>query len=291
MTVGEKEEPRDTVDKYIEAWTSAQALQLESWRQGLLVPCDMISWLIGHPEHPGELSPAAAAEIGTGYAAITSQTCDVVGSGPGARHPYVQVSPVRDLSNVSENKLHDVKLGAVMEYVYLTKPPEVGAQWAVDLRISVPLLKSALLNTAPVDGFASELDEIRFANRVAARLIRPAFHDAVVETTTNLGAFISSAKKKGSRVFDGVEQVRIEVLNGTALDPKSIRYMAVTDGKPADDLVATLIDFKKTQAKRLSRVGISLATPIAVSIEKVKVKDYRNSFPTRLPMLDRGDYC
>lgn len=286
--MGEIGGPKDTVDQYIETWTPEQIRQLDAWRQGLLVPCDAIVWLTANEEHPGELQGAAAAGIGTGFAAITSQTCDIVATGPGQRHPYVQVSPVRDVSYLSDNALRDVKLGAAHQFVYLTKPPVPDGNWAVDLRISVPLLKSALLNTAPTVGFASEADEIGFAERVAAKLLRPAFHDEVVATNKELGIVIANAKKKDNRVFDRVEQIRIEVLRGTALNPKSFRYVAITDRKPDVELVPKLIDFKKAQSRRLTKAGISMATPIAVAITKMKVKDYRDYIPVFLPMLERG---
>ena len=96
---------------------------------------------------------------------ITSQTCDIVGSGPGAKHPVVQVSPLTPLSSLSADRAAAVRNGTVVELIHL--PTFDGGQWAVDLRISLPASKGVLLAQPPRPGFDNEAQTLAFAERVS----------------------------------------------------------------------------------------------------------------------------
>lgn len=179
-----------TIDNLIpESWPEDIVTALDAWRQGHLVEGDLGTWLSAAGRYDpltGDHFPdgesrlvAAASEVGdAGYLAIVSQTCDIAATGPGARHPFVQVCPVRDVGAVfSPAKVQQIRSGQIVEYVYLTKPPVSGNDWAVDLRMSIPLSKGALVAAQPVEGFANEDDELTLAARVATKFERPALHD------------------------------------------------------------------------------------------------------------------
>lgn len=85
---------------------------LADWTQGMYVRDVPIVW--AGPDADDPLFDECAETLGTNqlidtakpgsagrfaHTVITSQTCDVVGAGPGARHPHVQVSPVVQLED------------------------------------------------------------------------------------------------------------------------------------------------------------------------------------------------
>jgi hypothetical protein len=190
-------------------------------------------------------------------------------------------------------KLRQIRDGEIGEYVYLTNPPERGKEWAIDLRISVPLSKGALIADSPIDGFTSEDDELNLAARVAAKFERPALHDYLSKDLVDaLEGFVSKARRMSEDWCEDVEQIRLEV-EGDRLAPKRVRLVVVTD-VDFNGLLNTkknpLRDHWKSHKKPLKAVGIE-QTPIAFRhIDKLAIKDYRNSVPLSIPSLGRGRF-
>lgn len=114
-----------------------------------------------------------------GWAIVTSQTCDIQATGPGERHTHVQVSPVVRLDGqISAERLKAARAGMVRELVHLADFDEDG-DWFADLRISLPVSKGVLLGRTPRAAFATTDMANKFSERVAAKIRRPALHDAV----------------------------------------------------------------------------------------------------------------
>src|SRR5206468_2164638 len=86
------------------------------------------------------------------WAVITSQTCDVVASGPGGRHPTVQVSPLVNLDGADPNKITGIRRNMNVDSVLVPDVPG-GGTWAADLRISLPVSKAVLLQQSRIPGF------------------------------------------------------------------------------------------------------------------------------------------
>ena len=246
------------------------------------------------PDHESRLVAAAAAVGDAGYLAIVSQTCDIAATGPGARHPFVQVCPIRDVGAAfNQAKVQQIRSGQIIEYVYLTKPPARGSDWAVDLRMSIPLSKGALVVAQPVEAFATEDDELALAARVATKFERPALHDYLSKKLIDALEELLS-KARGSQDWcDDVEQLRLQV-EGSRLAPKRVRLIVVTD----IDFNAILITKKKplrelwkAHKKALRALGIE-QDPIAFrTLAKMSVTDYRNSIPLNVQALGRGAFA
>lgn len=231
-----------TVDDFIPGpWPDDAVAALDTWRQGQLVRGALGTWLavagradpVTGADHSddGEGLLAAAAEIGdTGYFAVVSQTCDIAATGPGKRHPFVQICPVRDLGAVFDSqKIQQARDGELVEYVYLTNPPVAGKEWAIDLRISVPLSKGALIGSSPIEGFSSEQDGLDLAAKIAAKFKRPALHDYLSKDLLDaLNAFVARARKVSADWCEDVEQFRLEI-EGNRLAPKRVRLVVITD--------------------------------------------------------------
>lgn len=291
-----------TIDRLLpESWDPDTLVALERWRQGHLLKMDRGAWIVpAWVDDPvtgelsvdgmaGEVRARSALLSDTGYMAVVSQTCDIAGA-PAQRHPLVQVCPVRDVSGFPPEKIQQVKSHHVSEYVWLSQPPLEGASWAVDLRAMVPVSKGLLVVSEPVEGFASIEDELILGQRLASKLSRPAVHDVLA------GPVISSIRKRISRDkptqvwCDSVEQLRLEIVEGTALFPKRVRLLVLTDHPFGAAEQKALRDEWKSHKKALSAAGISWEPIHFLTVDKCPVRLYRASVPIEVPTLERGRF-
>lgn len=296
-----------TVDDLLPvSWPEEAVTALDGWRQGHLLQGGLATWLAAAGcvdpvtgddfSNRGEGLLGAVAEIGdTGYFAVVSQTCDIAATGPGVRHPFVQVCPVRDLGAAFKaEKIQQSRAGELVEYVHLTKPPAIGGEWAIDLRMSVPLSKGVLIGATPIEGFSSQDDELDLAAKIAAKFKRPALHDYLSkELIDALNLLVSKARKGSEDWCEDVEQFRLGI-DGDRLAPKRVRLFVVTDENfnlPFNHKKKTALrDLWKSLKKPLKKIGIDQA-PIAFRyIENLKAVDYRNTIPLNIPALGRGNF-
>lgn len=277
-----------SVDDLLPTWTPAEVASLNLWRQGVLVSLDHAVWL---EEAPGGFAGHSGRVSETGYMALTSQTCDIVLASPGDRHPFVQGSPVRDLTVFPQDKIDAIVRGDVVEYVYLSDPPVEGARWAVDLRVSVPVSKRILSKTHPTRGFTNEHDELEFAERVAAKYSRPAMHDAITTGTVRRLRTLVERVRKTELWCDDVEQFRLIVTEGTRLAPKRVRLLVLTDVKFDAAERSRLREFWKSEKKLLHRGGIVAEAIAFLVVAEVELKEYRGSIPIDVSALGRGYFA
>lgn len=296
-----------TLDDFIpNAWPPEAAATLDSWRQGHLFRCDNIAWLadggtidfVTKDDNSGEpagLLSMGSGIAGTGYFAVISQTCDIAAEGPGAKHGFVQIAPVRDIDVFGDEKIELIRAGEVVEYVYLTQPPIAGVNWAVDLRATVLLSKAALSEQEPTIGFASESDELGLGAAVAAKYERPALHNYLAKTLPDaLATLVHNARKREHEWWENVEQFRLHV-EGPRLNPTRVRLIVVTDinfnGRFHRDLGKQVRTFWTGHRKALKKNGID-AMPVAFKyIDDYKTKDYRSTLPINVPALGRGRFA
>lgn len=288
-----------------EPWTQVVIDALDPWEQGHLIECDHMAWLaeggavdtVVRADYsfrpPGFLS-ATIDLADTGYAAVASQTCDIAGSGPGARHPFVQICPVRDVGKAfSKEKVDSIRRGEVVEYVYLTQPPLAGSDWAIDLRASTPLSKGVLVTKSPIRGFASERDALNLGTRLAAKAERPAVHDYIAKDfLEDLNRVVTKARKANAEWYEDVEQFRLEI-EGPRLTPQRLRLITVVEtsfGGIHHGKKAALRDLWKRHKKPMSAHGISQSPLAFRHIDQWTIKDYRNSIPLTVPALGRGRF-
>ncbi len=291
------------IDDYLpDQWPRDAASVLDSWKQGDLLKGEFGVWLgpggatdpttgVTAGGHGGEFRAMRASLSDTGYYALTSQTCDVAVSGPGKRHPFVQVSPVRDIGAAfARDKVALIQAGEVVEYVYLTNPPLSGAQWAVDLRLSVPISKSVLAGASPVSGMKTFEDEVTLSQRIANKYERPALHDLLAGDLTNaLDRCISRARGTQSWC-DDVEQFRMFV-EGSRLQPKRVRLLVITDAPFSPSERKPLRDEWKTFKGRLVAAGIRWEPISFATIKNLSIDKYRDSLPMNIPALRKGKFA
>ena len=170
-------------------WGKDLAVALDLWRQGDAFADLALFWAGPEGEDPvtgalpGEdgdwelvYDPTARAE----YGIIRSQSCDIGAGGPGRRHPFVDVSPAYNASDLGKGDQKLIRSYAVPYLVALTKPPSDGF-WVADLRVSLPISKALLAKQTRLEVFADEEDRLDFGEMLAAKYRRPALHEAVSE--------------------------------------------------------------------------------------------------------------
>lgn len=225
------------------------------------------------------------------WGVIVSQTCDIMGVDPGARHPTVQVSPLRKLTDIEDpGYIARVKRHEVIELHHVTKPPGPG-DWAVDLRISLPVSKTILLGQERAPAFASEEDAVRFGERLAAKVRRPALHDEISNGLVNrIRTAVKDAQSQGLPWPDHVEQIRALVQQGSKLQPDKLQLVVVLVEKLAPADRQPLRDVIASEKKRLKKHGITLVATLFQHLEDLKADPYRRSDPLYIPELGNGSF-
>ena len=237
--------------------------------------------------------PGASASPESTLGIITSQTCDIAAVGPGSRHGTFQVSPLISLAQLSVARAADVRLGRTVDMVMLTNAPREG-EWAADLRISLPVSKSVLFSQSPVHGFSTAKQSQEFAERLAIKVRRVAAHDAISEfLTTDLNKLVKRRRAAGATWVDRIEQFRVRARSGDLLNPVSTEIFAIMldlrlSAEEMSDLRAWRTEVRGT-FRRLTGIG-ELAPIRFVMLESMKVQDYRESVPMRIPELGQGAF-
>jgi len=281
-------------------WNPQVQQALDRWKQGHLLRAEVGAWVapagqtdvvtgVHADANPTGAAPNPYPLSDTGYYAVVSQTCDIAAKGPGSQHPFVQVCPVRDLGNcLKPGQLADVKRRKFVSWIYLTKPPESGVDWAVDLRISIPISKAFLVGVSPVQGFASESDEFALAESIGTKAHRPALHDALSGLLVNELRSCVRTSTDGWR--EEVEQLRLTIVAGTRLEPQRVRLVAITDRKLSHADTQELRACRASLVKRLRRQNIFLEPVRFREIDKIPVSEYRDAVPLSIPELERGEF-
>lgn len=224
---------------------------------------------------------------------IVSQTCDVVATGPGARHPTVQVAPIVYLGDLPLSRAADVRAGRTVDMVVATglQPP---GDWAADLRISLPVSKALLVDQQPTRGFLSEQDCLRFSDQLAIKLRRPALHDYVaVDMTNGLEKLIRQERRRGVAWMDRVEQIRVRVTEGYRISPRALELLVITIDDPLSPAEkAPLRKWRTDHVKSFAKAtdGGKILPLRILPLEKVSVQDYRESVPLRLDELQQRPF-
>lgn len=298
--------------------TNARAV-LDPWRQGCLVAGMRLFWaapgghdtLTGVEADPsgegwnvvawdGDRAMAETDETDTSgwpdakdsqWGVVVSQTCDVMAVGPGGKHPTVQVAPLRRLTGAHDpGEITRVKRHQMIDYHYVTNPPEEG-DWAVDMRMSLPVSKSVLLLQEPVPAFATASEEHYFSERLAAKSRRPALHDEVSTTFVDkLRSIVKAAKDIRAEWPERIEQFRFVVLDGDKLQPKKTELLVLLTEDLSDEDRRAIRDVVRTEQQRLAGHSIVLASAQFQRLSDCSADLYRRSDPMYVPELGRGAF-
>lgn len=227
------------------------------------------------------------------YAILTSHTCDICEQGEPWDNPFIQVSPVIDLTDrLGPDQKSFLQEHGYKDFVYLTRQPQPDGFWVADLRISLPLEKGALVGKEPIDGFEDENSRLTFSERVASRSRRPAFadivHDVIIHDLNNwIKKDKAAAARQNSGRFTDVEEVRFGV-DGDRLKPDGVKPVVFMESDLSPQDRQPWRDWQKKIAKQLRKTDGPRLTPVQFSsLDKMVAREYRQLVPVRLPALGR----
>jgi hypothetical protein len=268
----------------VHEWSAEQQASLERWKQSDLLPCPTLSWTSADGLE-GEVGPTHGWESPAQYAVILSQTCDCVASGPGERHPFVQVSPAIDVTGINDQKWQSLVKGEMSDRFALA-PVGLEGRWVADLRVSVPLRKEFLLDHNPVAGFGDERGALRFAEHLADKARRPALHSFLSDVMTpEIEKEVSRAlKSQDSGWCDKVSEICF-LIRGSRLAPTGVQLLILTDDPVTPNerkRWVALSDAFKTRGKAK---GIEVRRPKVATVVECSAAVYRPSVPLRIRAL------
>jgi hypothetical protein len=144
-----------------------------------------------------------------------------------------------------------------------------------------------LSERSPVDGFSGEHERLAFSEHLAARLRRPALHDALVfDFPRSLGQYIKSTAKSTPEWWQNVEGVRL-LIKGDRLRPTAVQVLIVEQLELSASERKVWRDWLKIGRATLRPHQISLGYPIFSTMEKLPASLYAASVPLNIPELGR----
>lgn len=292
---------RSLVDELLPtAWPAYIAQGLAVWRTGHLVSDPVFSWAgpaAADPvtdadaggEHSYDWEPVADPGLTVPYGLVVSQTCDIVATGPGAKHPFVDVVPVfrADRYLSSRKEIEQFKRNYL---VALTAPPADGF-WVADLRLTMPVSKTLLAARTPLPGFAAEDDLLNLAEAVARKRRRPALHDVLSETLPrSLDDYADEQAKTKPPAPPGwlekVDQVRLRETNGRLQpDDAQLWVLQQTSLDPAETQVWR--GWHARGERLLRKAGIGLLSTQFTDLDRMSARLYSETVPVAVKALGR----
>ncbi len=288
MPTDDDDELSNVDDFVLATWPSDAVTALAGWSQGCLIRGSVF----GVADNDQPAGEPIVLDVGTsgynpdGWMAVVTQTCDLVLTGTGAGQPFAMCSPLLDISDQTPNKIQDVKDWKVTYLVPIDDVPAPG-EWAVDLRVAVPVRKLALVGVVPIVGFPHERDLLRFSDFVALRTRRPALHDALSSDLRDiLNDTIQTAPKALHSWYQEVEQVRLEI-TPSRLEPNWVRIHFLCERELTPDEQ----DIWRTAEKRIKTLfakhHITYGGLKFDRLADVNAIDYRQWSPLAVPRLNR----
>lgn len=292
-------------------WEDGDAKSIDRWGLGDLLGPTRMTW-IGPTGHDRVTDVTVDSDQAAGTlvavsppdqiscAIVVSQTCDVVSTGPGARHPFVQVSPVIVTTRTGVKNLDRLAHWEVRDRALLSPSRDTVTQLSdedpadvvliADLRVSIPVSKALLAGREPQPGFAEEMDLLAFAEHLALKTCRPALHGFVTDTarTQNQDAIRNDAKTN-TAWWSQVDEVRVRC-RPTRLYPKQLEFFIVHNhsGPPDPASVDRWNQIFKTVRKAGRREGIEVFKPVHETIRDFRAETYRQTVALDLPEIKRG---
>jgi hypothetical protein len=248
-------------------WPSDVLQALGNFRQGHLIPAPPPFSYYGDPNDP--LPPLAdpeetarpTADSGSRefdfielppfeYGVITSQTCDIAEEGT-PEQPFVQVAPVVTLTDSED---------AAPQYLALLDPPDLPeGRYAADLRMEVPVEKTVLVGTRPIEGFPDEAGYLDFARQLGTRRERPAVAtELVAAVAQTLKRRKTNSRGVKNLMRDEIHSVRLSIDEGTRMEPAIARVHVIGKRVISDASREKLDNWWQEAYKEAEAAGIKL---------------------------------
>ena len=211
------------------------------------------------------------------FGLITTQTCDIFEEGDPIR-PWIQVAPVYDAAEIiDQDSVGNLKADKFIYLMHLDAPHLGEGLWVVDLRIEVPIEKSWLVAREPLEAFASEARYLILADKLAARVGRPALSDGLIAVWRFVREWWRNAD---SDARTEVASIRLAVVDGDRLNPASAYLVIVTEAAPMSGAGQDAWTECWRQASEIAdSVGINLAANLHGTLDSLTARQFRDSAP------------
>ena len=221
------------------------------------------------------------------YFMVTSQTCDIVESaGTRPNYPWVQASPVFDMSNsLNSGEKRMLKRRGWRRWLWHL-PGLEGGFWVADLRIEIPIEKGVLAHCDVISGHADEDDRRALGHRLANRRSRPAFSDAFVRAVqAPLVSKLRDLAKSDAELYAAMDPaIGVYVAMDNHLEPRVARIVLICDEVPPTSVENWWHAWWDEAHQAADHIGLTLLPLEFVEASAMTLKEFRQF--TLMP-LDR----
>jgi hypothetical protein len=217
------------------------------------------------------------------YGIITTETCDLLEEDREQKiRPWFQVSPVLDLGHLDNNAKSGIEN---LRYTYLSRltgPAFLGGFYVADMRISIPVEKSALVGRMPLQGFASAEQERAFSIQIGEMATRPVWPDSVQRVIVGgLKKFFRKASRKTALRALALSDLRLAV---SGPDKTPIAALLVYVSPEHEDAAQALFNaYWSDLHDEAAAAGVVLMPVRYGTDESFSSGDLRSSSTLRLP--------
>ena len=290
-----------------EEWPEELWARLPGFRQGSLI-ADLPFVYFGNPMVPiHELSRATGGDQSAtiveydgmfDYGILVSQTCDI--REEDARRPvkpWVQVAPVYrgDLVVGANTRLAKDIMGHAQagRVSYLFPIPGLDSgRWFADLRLTLPVEKSVLLDRSPIDGLQSEDNYQRFADRLMSVSGRPAFDGRFVKAVQrSLIDGLRELSGTNAQDYDSIcrDILEFRVSARSFLEMDQFELVCLTAGPISPESTSWIAAIEATIRQRCDVEGLSLLRWSIVDADSMTATEYRRSLEVPLTEASPGN--
>jgi hypothetical protein len=164
-------------------------------------------------------------------AIVLTPGCDIVRR----TTPWVTVAPVYEASNRLDNgQRGNVRGGRTLHLVHITADWAADGFWVADLRLEMPIEKTALLSRTPLDAFTDEADYARLAERLGARRLRADVPNDVLDYVARpLFDGLRDGPDDGATLKQSVREIRLQ-LDDPLTPSRAVVFVVANNGEAPD---------------------------------------------------------
>lgn len=217
------------------------------------------------------------------YGLITTQTCDLNEQNPRPRQPWFKVAPVYDASALlpDESRRRQARQHQIGHLLVLTGRTLPSGLWVADLRIEVPVEKGWLVGREPIEGFETEAQCLKLAERLAGRHSRPALDNNISNLVVRSlrKAFGHLRGRKRADLVAQIQELRLAT-SSPRMAITSAQLMVITFEDPAPGWVRDWFDaWWDTARIECEDAGIVLLSNRYTTLAKLTAADYVPAIP------------
>lgn len=222
-------------------------------------------------------TPAIVGEDGCAprSAMLLTQACDLMKRG----NAWITVAPVYDAAERLQTAQHaQARTGQLGHLVHITADWAVSGLWVADLRLEMPLEKTALMERLPREAFADEVGYADLAVTLGARRQRPAAPQTCIDLVSEpLYEALRAMPDGGAEMSAGVREIRFQWNDPTYPTVVSVFVVAVNETSRTSINYEGWTKLLSGLYQRASAHGLTIVGPEITSLDDMSATDYLTS--------------